>query len=50
MIKSVGGGKYVVVSHKTGKRLSRPASKAQAEKRLRQIAFFKHARHQRGML
>ena len=41
MIKSVGGGKYVVVSHK-GKRLSKPMSKASAKKRLAQIEYFKH--------
>ena len=41
MIRPVGNGKYVVVSHK-GKRLSKPMSKEQAQKRLRQIEFFKH--------
>lgn len=40
MIKKVGG-KYVVVSHRTGKRLSKPTSKARAVKRLRQIKYFK---------
>lgn len=42
MIRSVGRGRYVVVSHKTGKRLSKPSSKSAAQKRLRQIQFFKH--------
>jgi hypothetical protein len=42
MIRKVSGG-YVVVSERTGKRLSRVyRSKAQAQKRLRQIEFFKH--------
>lgn len=40
MIRKVDGG-YVVVSHK-GKRLSKPASKEAAVKRLRQIEYFKH--------
>lgn len=40
MIKKVGS-KYVVVSHRTGKRLSKPASRAKAVKRLRQIKYFK---------
>lgn len=40
MVRKVAGG-YVVVSH-TGKRLSKVyTSKASAEKRLRQIEFFK---------
>lgn len=39
-VRSVGGRKYVVVSHK-GKRLSKPSSKAKAQKRLRQIEYFK---------
>jgi hypothetical protein len=41
MIKKVNG-KYVVVSSK-GKRLSKPASKKKAIKRLREIEYFKHA-------
>lgn len=40
-IKPVGGGKFVVVS-RTGKRMSRPLSKAKAQKRLRQVEWFKH--------
>jgi len=40
MIKKTGN-KYVVVSHK-GKRLSKPLSKAGAQKRLRQVEYFKH--------
>ena len=40
MIRNIAGG-YVVVSEK-GKRLSKPSSKKAAEKRLRQIEFFKH--------
>jgi hypothetical protein len=42
VIKSVGGGKYVVVSEKTGRRLSRPLSRRGAQRRLRQIEYFKH--------
>jgi len=41
MIKSVGGGKFVVIGH-TGKRLSKPASKKATEKRLREIEYFKN--------
>lgn len=43
MIRKVRGG-YVVLSKKTGKRLSKPASRASALKRLRQIEYFKHAK------
>ena len=41
MIRKVSGGKYVVLSE-SGKRLSKPMSKAEAEKRLREIEYFKH--------
>jgi hypothetical protein len=42
MIKKVRGG-YKVVSEKTGKNLGGPyKTKAAAEKRLRQVEFFKH--------
>ena len=42
MIKKVKGG-YEVVSEKIGKNLGGPyKSKAEAEKRLRQVEFFKH--------
>ncbi|HEY6021443.1 MAG TPA: hypothetical protein VIY48_16510 [Candidatus Paceibacterota bacterium] len=42
-VKSVGGGKYVVMSKKhPGKRLSKPASRAATVKRLREIEYFKH--------
>lgn len=40
MIKKTDG-KFVVVS-KSGKRLSKPMTKAAAKARLRQIEFFKH--------
>ena len=40
MIRKVPQG-YIVVSHK-GKRLSKPSSKKEAEKRLREIEYFKH--------
>ena len=44
MIKKVRGG-YKVVSEKTGKTLGGPyKTKADAEKRLRQVEFFKHRR------
>ena len=42
MIRSAGKGKYVVVSKKTGKRLSKPSSRKSAVKRLREIEYFKH--------
>lgn len=35
------GERYVVMS-KSGKRLSKPTGKAAAEKRLKQIEYFKH--------
>jgi len=40
MIRSVGGGKYKVFSHK-GKVLSKPMSKAAAHRRLAEIEYFK---------
>ena len=42
MISRTGSGKYVVKSHK-GKPLSKPMSKKEAVKRLKQIEYFKHA-------
>lgn len=36
------GNKYVVKSEKTGKNLSKPESKAEAVKRLRQVEFYKN--------
>lgn len=39
MIRSVGGGKYVVLSEK-GKRLSKPLSFSAAKRRLAQIEYF----------
>ena len=41
IIRSVGGGKYVVMSHK-GKRLSKPKGLGATKKRLSQIEYFKH--------
>ena len=42
MIKKVKSG-YKVVSEKTGKNLGGPyKTKAEAEKRLRQVQYFKH--------
>ncbi len=44
MIKKVKGG-YKVASEKTGKNLGGPyKTKAAAEKRLRQVEYFKHAK------
>ncbi len=43
MIVPVGKGKFVVKSSK-GKNLSKPMSKAAAEKRLAQIDYFKQAK------
>ena len=43
MIKKQGK-KYVVLSEKTGRRFGTYDTKAQAEKRLRQLEFFKHAK------
>jgi len=42
------GRKYVVVSEKTGRSFGTYDTKAEAEKRLRQIEFFKHAKKGRG--
>jgi len=39
MIRKVKGG-YVVVSHKTGKRLTRPKSKAGAVEDLKRIKYY----------
>ena len=47
MIKKVGG-KYVVLSEKTGRRFGTYDTKAAAEKRLRQVEFFKHAKGRRA--
>ena len=47
MIKKTGGG-YSVLSHK-GKNLGGPyGSKGQAEKRLRQVEYFKHRKSVMG--
>lgn len=40
-IRKTSGGKFKVVS-KSGKSLSKPMSKAGAQKRLREIEHFKH--------
>jgi hypothetical protein len=47
MIKKQGR-KYVVVSEKTGRSFGTYDTKAQAEKRLRQVEFFKHAKKRRA--
>ena len=42
------GGKYVVLSETTGRKFGTYATKAEAEKRLRQIEFFKHLKARSG--
>jgi hypothetical protein len=41
MIRKVKG-KFVVVSKKSGKKLSKPITKKKAEERMREIEYFKH--------
>jgi hypothetical protein len=41
-ITKTSGGKFVVKSEKTGRNLSKPTTKASAQKRLAQVEFFKH--------
>ncbi|MGB7958238.1 MAG: hypothetical protein WCF77_05390 [Minisyncoccia bacterium] len=41
MIKKIKG-KYVVLSEKTGRSFGSYATKTEAERRLRQVEFFKH--------
>lgn len=41
MIKVVGKGQYVLVSKKTGRHLSKPASLKATKDREREISFFK---------
>jgi hypothetical protein len=43
MIRKIGG-KYVVLSEMTGRRFGTYDTKAEAERRLRQIEFFRHLR------
>jgi hypothetical protein len=43
MIKKING-KYVVLSETTGRRFGTYDTRAEAERRLRQIEFFKHLR------
>lgn len=38
------GGKYVVVSEKTGRSFGSYKTKAEAKKRLRQVEYFKHVK------
>jgi hypothetical protein len=47
MIRKIGG-KYVVLSETTGRRFGTYATRAEAEKRLRQIEMFKHLRRAGG--
>jgi hypothetical protein len=46
MIRKIKG-KYVVLSERTRRVLGRYRTKAEAQKRLRQIEFFKHLRARR---
>jgi len=39
-------GKYVVLSEKTGRKFGTYNTKPEAERRLRQVEFFKHAKNQ----
>lgn len=41
MIKKTKSGKFQVVSKKTGRALSKPTTKKAAQKRLRQIEWYK---------
>jgi hypothetical protein len=45
MIKKTKDGKYVLLSKKTGRRLSKPGTKADVMKRERQVQYFKHHPH-----
>jgi hypothetical protein len=47
MIRKIGG-KYVVLSEHTGRRFGSYKTKAEAQKRLRQVEFFKHAKGSAG--
>lgn len=47
MIRKIGS-KYVVISHTTGRKLGSYSSRAQAEKRLRQVRFFKNLKKSKG--
>lgn len=43
MIKKIGN-KFVVLSEHTGRKFGTYSTKAEAERRLRQVEFFKHAK------
>lgn len=47
-IKKSGGGKYTLVSKKTGRNLSKPGSLAAAKKRERQVEHFKRRKPTKG--
>ena len=47
MIKRING-RYVVLSETTGRRFGTYDTRAEAEKRLRQIEFFKHLKTRSG--
>ena len=42
------GSKYVVLSEKSGRSFGTYATRAEAERRLRQIEFFKHLKRGKG--
>ena len=48
MIRKVKG-KYVVLSENTGRKFGAYATKAEAEKRLKQVEFFKHLKSGSGL-
>lgn len=48
MIKKIKG-RYVVVSENTGRKFGTYSTKKEAEKRLRQIEFFKHVKGSSSM-
>ena len=48
MIRKIKG-KYVVLSETTGRKFGTYKTKKEAEKRLRQIEFFKHLKSSKGL-
>ena len=48
MIKKIKG-KYIVLSEKTGRKFGTYKTKKEAEKRLKQIEFFKHLKGNRSL-
>jgi hypothetical protein len=48
MIKKIGS-KYVVLSETTGRKMGTYSAKKEAQKRLRQVEFFKHLKSSPGL-